>query len=273
LPRNAVVLSALLLAACASRGRVEVEQRAFDDAAYALPADETARRARFTREAFTGPDGTRLVCRVLAPKAPAGGRLPLVVVLHGSGAIGDDNERQLGPFAAAWAAPALAAEFPAVVLVPQASTRTADYWTDADGLLASRAGASLPALVALIEATSHRADVDPSRVYVVGFSMGASAALDSVATRPDLFAAAVAFSGIAPPRASAEAAAGVPQLLVHGTADEENPVGPDRAWAEAVAAAGGRVRLVEYQGMDHRVPPEMMEARDWRAWLFAQKRK
>ena len=57
----------------------------------------------------------------------AGQRVPLIVVLHGSGAIGDDNRRQLGKLALSWAAPAIRAKFPAYILVPQFPERSANY--------------------------------------------------------------------------------------------------------------------------------------------------
>jgi predicted peptidase len=267
-----VVLAAL--GGCGAAGAVETERRPFVDRPSPTRPDDAALAARFSREVFTTADGARLPYRLLTPTSHArGARHPVVLVLHGSGAIGDDNERQLGPFARAWASPALAASFPALVVAPQAPARTADYVSDADGHPASRAGVPLSTVLALADDLVRRLDVDPARVYAVGFSMGGSTALLAVTTRRDLFAAAVSFSGVAPARELAARAAGTPQLLVHGTSDEENPIGPDRAWASAVAAAGGRPRLVEYVGMDHRVPTEMIDATDWREWLFRQRRR
>jgi acetyl esterase/lipase len=45
---------------------------------------------------------------------------------------------------------------------------------------------------------------------------------------------------------------GVPTLLVHGHADETVPVARSRRYAEAAAAAGDPVELVEPEGADHR---------------------
>jgi predicted peptidase len=219
-------------------------------------------------------DAVRLPYRLLKPtSARADEHFPLVLVLHGSNAIGDDNQRQLGPFARAWSSPEIAAAFPAYVVVPQVGSRSADYAPDDDGLAASHSGSSLPGVLALLDELVERLPVDRSRIYVVGFSMGASAALDAVCMRPRFFAGTVAFSGIAPHRRLAGQAAATPQMLVHGTGDDENPIDPDRAWAAALAAAGGRPRLVEYQGMDHRVPPDMVESAEWRSWLFSQRRR
>ncbi|HLA63150.1 MAG TPA: hypothetical protein VK610_01895, partial [Rhodothermales bacterium] len=62
-------------------------------------------------------------------------------------------------------------------------------------------------------------------------------------------------------------------LLIHGTADTENPIDPDRAMYAALRQAGARhVRFWEYEGLDHAVPPDVVAGTAWRAWLFAQRR-
>lgn len=266
--RAAVVL-VVFAAACAAPGVLR-ERRSFVAEAY--PELEPGLGERFVREQFVDAHGVRVPFRLLVPPVGVAGPVPLVVVLHGSGAIGADNERQLGPFARAWASPAVAAAFPAFVVVPQVPTRSADYAPWRDGELASRPGASLPSLIALVESLRSRAGVDRSRVYLVGFSMGGSAALAVATLRPDLIAAVVAFSAIAPGRDQAAAGAATPVCLVHGDADTENPIGSARTWADAVAACGAAPRFVEYVGMDHRVPAPALLAHDWRAWLFARRR-
>jgi acetyl esterase/lipase len=59
---------------------------------------------------------------------------------------------------------------------------------------------------------------------------------------PERFAAASPFARLP---------LGVPQLLVHGTADEIVPPEQSRAYAEAARSAGDEVELVEVEGADH----------------------
>ncbi|MFT4253044.1 MAG: alpha/beta fold hydrolase [Caulobacter sp.] len=271
-----LLLACLPLGACATPQRpgppapsLAVEMRSYRTTPLPPPVDLPAAEA-FVAADFTAPGGVRLPYRLLAPSAKE--RLPLVVVLHGSGAVGVDNKAQMGPFARSWARPETTKAFPAFVLVPQAPTRTADYAKGADRLPASRPGASLPAVQALIDDLTARLPIDPDRIYLVGFSMGGSAAMNLAADRPGRFAAVVAFSGVPPERALAPKVAPTPVMIVHGDKDRENPYAPDLAWAGALADAGGTVRFVSYKGMAHLVPPDMMHDDAWRSWLFSQKR-
>ncbi|TWB40790.1 dienelactone hydrolase family protein [Nitrospirillum viridazoti] len=277
-----VALSMMALASGAQAEAGRIEERTLPYAP--LPADlkavdeiiKAALSDDFVAKTYTAPDGRTVPYRLLAPATvvasqPALAKLPLVVVLHGSGSIGQDNAGQMTGFAKAWALPDLRRRFPAYVVVPQVDARSADYASGGDGLLASRPGASLSAVLALVDDLAGRLPVDPARIYVIGFSMGASAALDALVAKPGRFAAAVAFSSVPPDRAQAAGVATVPTLQVHGDQDTENPYAPDHAWAEAVAAAGGAPVFVRYQGMAHRVPPDMILAPGWREWLFAQR--
>ncbi|WP_317204922.1 dienelactone hydrolase family protein [Janthinobacterium sp.] len=246
--------------------------------AAAFEADATALDAASPADAFISDayhDGkVALPFRYLRPQPMAGKqRYPLVLMLHGSGAIGRDNVAQLGLFARSWGLPAIRRQFPAFVVVPQFPARTANYAADAaDAELSSQGTPELDAALALLARFTRDEAVDPARIYVVGFSMGASAAWHAVLRRPGLFAAAVPISGVAPARGLAPRLAATPLFLVHGNADTENPIGSDRLMYAALAQAGARqLRLREYEGLDHRLPFEFLADTGWRNWLFAQR--
>ena len=95
-------------------------------------------------------------------------------------------------------------------------------------------------MLALVDELMRRHPIDPARVYALGFSMGASAAMDAAVARPGLFAAMVALSGVPPERSLARAVAHVPTLLIHGDYDQENAYVGAQVWAEELAAAGSR---------------------------------
>lgn len=131
-----------------------------------------------------------------------------------------------------------------------------------------------------IEALARIDTVDADRVVVVGHSAGGQLALwaagrggvraaVSLAGMLDLVAAARASLGDdacqaflggdpadVPGRFAAASPAarlplGVPQLLVHGTADEIVPPAQSRSYAAAARAAGDEVELVELAGAGH----------------------
>lgn len=227
----------------------------------------------FAAGTFTASDGTVLPYRLLAPSAlEAGRRYPLVVQFHGSGGIGNDNLGQVENAAKAWALPAIRARHPAFVLVPQFPARSANY-DDPVSPRVAHAAPQLRAALELVDAVAARQPVDHDRIYATGFSMGGSATWLALLARPDLFAAAVPMSGIAPDRDRAAALVRTPLLVLHGDADDVNPIDSDRGMVAAIRAAGGRnVRLREYAGLAHRVPAELVPGDWWRDWLFARHR-
>ncbi len=228
----------------------------------------------FASASYTAGNGLTIPYRLLSAPVPAQGKLPLVLMLHDSGAIGADNQMQLRGLMRSWAHPDMRARFPAYILVPQTQARSADYQpSPADGELFSFSLPPLAAVMELVERIAAQHAIDADRIYVVGFSMGGSAAWQALLLRPDVFAAAVPIAAIAPDRSLAAVLAGKPLLIVHGNADSENPIASDRLmFARLQAQPGSQVHFREYEGLNHMVPPDMIFATDWREWLFAQKR-
>ena len=268
--RLAMLLTACLMgAACTSAGpggHSTMEIRAFRERP--PPTEEVLRgwASQFTAGSFTSRNGMTIPYRILGH--PAGSApLPLVFVLHGSGAMGTNNRSQLGPFGASWANVAGRA----IVVVPQVASRSANYRRGKDGLPESMPGPSFVALLELIDARMADAGVDRARVHLVGFSMGGSAALQVALHRPGSFASVVSFSPVPPPRSQATALARQELTLVHGDADTENPFAADAAWVEALRGAGGQPHFVVYRGMGHQVPDDMLHAADWRLAMTAAK--
>jgi predicted peptidase len=232
--------------------------------------------AVFLADNFTASNDVKLMFRLLKPAdLNSKQKLPLIVMMHGSGQIGIDNEKHLGSLARSWAHSDIQSRFPAYVLVPQLAARGADYApADDDGKQLSFARPPLEAVMQLVEKTISQYAIDPDRIYIVGFSMGASGAWNALMLRPNLFAAAVPISGVAPDRKFANVIANTSVMIVHGNADNDNPIASDRAMFAALSAnKKASVQFTEYDGLDHAVPPDMVFATAWREWLFAQRRK
>jgi len=273
-PRPTALLTLLalsLLSACAS-------DRVIERVAGTPPIDRSQVASvaidLFQPGEFVANDGTRMHYRLLPPASPEPGRkYPLVLQLHGSGGIGEDNQRQLETMAKAWALPSIRARYPAYVLVPQFPVRSANY-DDPAAPQRSVAAPTVSAALQLVDRiVADTPAVDRQRIYVTGFSMGGSTTWLAAAQRPELFAAAMPVAGIAPDTASAAALAGLPILVLHGDADTENPMDSDRRMVARIVAAGGkRIHLREYVGLAHAPPGDQLPGFWWRDWLFAQRR-
>ncbi|SFJ30557.1 Alpha/beta hydrolase family protein [Bosea sp. OK403] len=275
LPLTASLLAIFFIAGLAAQaGEVKEERRLYEPSSTHLVEVETLTKTpidAFKPDIFTVSEGRTIPYRLLSPSKHGQAKSPLVVALHASGAVGTDNVSQVGPLIRSWAIPKIADDFPAYVVAPQFPTRSANYSGEGSNRVA-HAGEHLADVLALVEDLKRRLPIDPQRVYLVGFSMGASAAMLAAATKPKAFAGVVAFSGVPPRRSLAAKAAKVPFLLVHGTKDKENPYAASRSWASALAKAGNSPTFVTYEGMDHRLSPDQFLALGWRTWLFNQRR-
>jgi poly(3-hydroxybutyrate) depolymerase len=283
---SALLASALLLSACASgSSRTAVPEPGYRlvpplDAPALAQADSTLREIQalpaeaWQARTFQGSDGVRIAYRLLPPENPRPGRrYPLVVVFHGSGEIGTDNEIHLTRLARAWARPEIRRAYPAYVLAPQMPERSANYTAGPEAPGRSMVpGRPLFATLELIDQLRAELAVDSSRVYAIGFSMGASTLFAALGLRPELFAAAIPVAGV-PDAGQAERVARTPLWIIHGNSDEENPIGPDRAFYPVVSAMeGARVTFWEYDGGEHRVPAELLAGDVFARWLWAHRK-
>lgn len=107
--------------------------------------------------------------------------------------------------------------------------------------------------------------IDTSRIAVMGFSQGASAALYSDMTRfqkmygsPDLhFAAHISAYAVCNTRFQDEENVTAPILMLHGAADDLTPIAPCRDYAERLSKAGKSVRIIEYPDAYHQFDAPM----------------
>lgn len=217
----------------------------------------------FAAATFTSSRGSSIPYRILAPSGSST-KLPLVIVLHGSGAIGNDNLAQLSAFVKRWATPAMRASHPAIVVAPQFASRPVDGFETLDGQRRSRPTPLLRDTVELIRTLQQRADVDASRTYAIGFSMGAGAVWNLFDLDPNLLRAAVVVSGVPPARRAANG--DTPLLIIHGDADQVTPF--FSAWS-AFQQGSASTEFWRFSGVAHEVPYPLILRNDVADWLFA----
>jgi predicted peptidase len=219
-----------------------------------------------------------IVYRLYVPPGyDASRRYPLVLFLHGSGALGSDNRRQVG-FELARLHARVQAKEPAFVLAPQCPE--VDKWVtgarQAPYLNFSQAARpesdAIKLVVFLLDELAQKYPLDPERFYVTGHSSGASGTWDLVSRRVlDRFAAAVPVTGIADP-SRASAIAKLPLWIFHGARDEISPVKNARDMAAALRAQGSAVRYTEYSDVGHDSLAKAYQEPELVPWLLAQRR-
>ena len=208
--------------------------------------------------------------------------LPLVIVLHGAGGTG-----RLVAMTTNWCAIADEGQFivafpdatPTDLSKPQHFRANPQVWVDLSGRARKTQGAvPLPPgsvddvafINALLDALISSGSVDPSRVYMCGFSSGASMAFAAAGALASRIAAIAPVAGAcwcapsddswAPALPGWRLPRGVPMLYITGDADTLNPI------------AGGPLAMANgtHKGFGGRdKPPVEVSLRRWARWVGA----
>lgn len=180
---------------------------------------------------------------------PGTDRLPVVVLLHGSGGVSGyvtDWERDLNAMGVA-------------TFVIDSFTARGIYRTDFDQSQLGRLAMIVDAYRALDLLAKHPR-IDPARVALMGFSRGGQAVLYAGLKRfqrmhgtPGLeFAVYIPFYASCGTKfRDDEEMTDQPVRIFHGTADEMVPIEPCRTYVGRLRATGKDVRLTEYEGAGH----------------------
>lgn len=231
----------------------------------------------FERMAFTAEDGTQLNYRLLRPAETAKAKkFPLIIFLHGLGERGTDNESQLKWGGQMFLNPVNMEKYPAYVLCPQCpETAFWAYKNIPASFTDLKAEEAMPApfkaVKEMIDTYLNYPDVDRSRVYIIGLSMGGMATYDMVARFPEIFAAAIPICGAVDPARLTDIE-GVSFRIFHGDADTVVPVECSRKAYKALREAGADVEYIEFPGCTHGSWNPAFNRDDFMEWLFKQKK-
>ncbi len=190
---------------------------------------------------------------------------PLLVVLHGGNGWGTDNQRQLSGIDHLFSSEKTRKEHPAFTFVPQLPPGYS--WGGIDGLI-PKDEVTFEAITAL----EGDFKIDTTRRYVVGHSLGGYGTWHFISTRPEMFAAALPFSGAGNPLLASRIAK-IPVWAFHGALDKPVPVSGSRDMIEAMRKAGGNPRYSEFPDIGHDIWKTAEETPHLMDWLFEQKRK
>ncbi|MDD2798573.1 MAG: prolyl oligopeptidase family serine peptidase [Bacteroidales bacterium] len=220
-----------------------------------LVTTAAAQPSRFSREFFTNSKGDTLHYRLLVSDYSIDRRYPLVIFLHGSGERGLDNDAQLKWGVMNFATDEMMKAHPAFVIAPQCPPEL--DWTNAEWNEKTHSVRLLPnpskpieLVIALIKEFSKRKDVDSTRIYITGLSMGGFGVFDAIERYPHLFAAAVPVCG-GGDTSKAASVAHLPIWIFQGAAD--GAVAPEHGvdMLKALQKAGGHPGFTLYPEVGH----------------------
>lgn len=225
--------------------------------------------------------GQKMPYRLLMPKNyNPDTQYPLILMLHGAGERGNDNEAQLTHGAKLFLDENYREKYPAFVLFPQCPTD--DFWsnvalkTTPDGQRSFdflNGGKSTPAMVnlqALLTNFIKTHPVDNDRIYVGGLSMGGMGTFEIVYRNPDLFAAAFPICGGANPEIASKVRE-VDWWVFHGGDDDVVPVEFSQKMVSALNQQGAKVRFSYYPGVKHNSWDNAFAEKELLPWLFSHK--
>ncbi len=217
---RALKILLLVLAAAALAGCVSIPRMLYD-----TPQTEP--------RAVTLRDGSIMRYMQFTPIAPARGRMPVIVLLHGSGEAGGDTYAVLanGP----WHYAAQHPDFPFIILAPQME-KDGEWPPDRLDAWLKQAEKGLP--------------VDHRRVYLTGLSRGGQGTWDFAMRYPHWFAAIApvsAYSDVNEPCRLKD----IPVWAFHGADDTTVPIAQDQAVVDGARACGVDVKFTVYPDTGH----------------------
>ncbi len=209
-------------------------------------------------------------------------KYPLVLLLHGSGERGSDNELQLKWGGSLFADTANRLQYPAIVVFPQCPQ--ADTWARMSGradvdstkrfnfLSDEPVGVALGLVMRLVDSLVAAGVVNSKKLYVGGLSMGGMGTYELLWRRPGLFAAAFPICGAGDTSKVKEYAKKFPVWIFQGDRDPAVAVTYARAMVAAFTKAGASLQYTEYPGVGHDSWKNAFAEPALLPWLFKQQR-
>lgn len=229
------------------------------------------------KQVFKASDGTALPYTLQTPDAVRPEeKLPLVLCLHGAGGRGTDNAGRGSQAFRQLSFAEVQAQYPSYLLIPQCPM--GEQWVDVPWAKGSYDLSRVPcsnelkAVRELLDVVCAEFNIDSSRLYVTGQSMGGYGTWDMILRNPDLFASAIPVCGAGDPSEAAEIC-DLPIWIFHGSDDPAVPVTGSREMAEALQEEGSTaVRYTEYPGVGHGSWVNAWKEPTLVPWLFSQKK-
>lgn len=231
------------------------------------------------QELYFEKDGQTIPYRLMLPDGYRGTMdYPLIVVLHGSGERGSDNEAQLVHGSFLFEIEENRKKYPAIVVFPQCAANSSWANIGVGGEYGSREfifyenaapTSDMVLLEGLIDYLKDSYTIDKKRMYVGGLSMGGFGTFELVRRNPKMFAAAFPICGGANTMITNKLKH-VNWWVFHGESDKVVPSKYSTNMVEAMKNDGISVKYSLYPNVEHNSWNNAFAEPDLLSWLFSQ---
>lgn len=236
--------------------------------------------SQYARKTYAAADGLMLPYRILFPDGYEDGKkYPLILVLHGAGERGSDNEKQLVHGGKLFLDSAVRKKHEAIVVFPQCPAE--NYWSSVqidrtktplvlDFDYTRPVTQPLNAAVELVRQLIRDEKVDERCVYITGLSMGGMGTFEAVYRNPGLFAAALPICGGGDSEHYHKLK--TPFWIFHGTDDAVVDVKYSRDMVEKLKDLNVKVKYTEYPGVNHNSWDNAFAEPQFLRWMFKRRK-
>ncbi|MDN3586841.1 prolyl oligopeptidase family serine peptidase [Pedobacter aquatilis] len=208
-------------------------------------------------------------------------KYPVLLVLHGRGESGNDNEKQLTHGAKLFVKDEVRRNFPAIVVFPQCGSDS--YWanvnitTDDKGkrnfnfVEGGKPTKAMHALQNMVKDFLKKPFVNKEQVYVGGLSMGGMGTYELLRRQRKTFAAAFAICG-GDNTNNIKKYKHIPLWIFHGAKDDVVAPEFSMAIAERLKTVGKEVKFTLYPNANHNSWDSAFAEPQLLPWLFSHKK-
>jgi predicted peptidase len=234
----------------------------------------------YLKKEFTA-DGFTLPYRILFPEQyNPSKKYPLILVLHGAGERGSDNEKQLIHGGRLFLDAKVRRKYPAIVVFPQCPQES--YWSSVsidrtktplvlDFDYTRPIMTPLRQAIALVQKLVQDEAVEERCVYITGLSMGGMGTFEAVHRYPDIFAAALPICGGGDTEHYNKVR--TPFWIFHGDADAVVDVSYSRAMVGRLKELDVKVKYTEYPDVHHNSWDNAFAEHDFLKWMFRKRKR
>lgn len=228
----------------------------------------------FSKELYVSEDGYTLPYRLYIPKNYDCGVLyPVMIFMHGAGERGSDNEEQIKVALPHVFDDPTSPAYNSIIIAPQCPEDKQWVYTPfAKGSYSTSdvtESKECQTVIDILRYIISEYNVDKSRIYVTGISMGGYASWDLMTRHPSIFAAGMPICGGGDPSA-AKILAEIPIRVFHGLLDTAVPTECSREMYYAIKAVGkGRIQYTEFENGYHDIWDKVYSDMNNIRWLFS----